>query len=199
SRIETATTASLPVGARIKTRWAFGSGGPLGIGPPHDHILLAPINRSTRENAVKVDQRRAHFGAAGADRIFANRIFVPAAPFFDDGDGLLDSSGRLEIAVQYNRVREISQINGRFHMTNQSMLSQDHNGQHALLTEVSQQLMELGHQKTLIGHGVLITVEAIEHDDTSIVPFHGAANSMGKFARRHFRRINLLYDKALTA
>ena len=122
---------------------------------------------------------------------FANAFLVLAAPLFDYGDRLFYLAGCLKEPQSYDHVRQIAQVHRRFGRRDEPVLGQDENSHDALMVKIGAQFVELIVEIFLAGHGVEITIEAVNHDKLA-TPLHGTANARGEFAGRNFRRIHLL-------
>src|SRR3954466_9747186 len=72
------------------------------------------------------------------------------------------------------------------------MLGQHQDGKDASVTEIAQQLVHLKNQKTLVRHRVEIAIEAVNYHYPRVSTFYAAPHCVGKLARRHFSRGDLL-------
>ena len=61
---------------------------------------------------------------------------------------------------------------------------------HVLLAQIAQDFVELSNEEALLGHGVQVAVQAVDHHYHSAVTFDGTADGMRKFAWRQLRRVD---------
>ena len=73
------------------------------------------------------------------------------------------------------------------------MLGQGHDGGHALLVQVGEQLMHLHGQKLFSRHRIHEPVHAVDHDDLN-PRFHQLAHGMHELAGRDFGGIDLAHQ-----
>src|SRR5438046_6220556 len=73
------------------------------------------------------------------------------------------------------------------------MLRQNQNRDDSKLVERTEQLMHLQDEKALLRHRIHIAVQAIDDDDTDRIVLYTVSDNVGKFARRHLGRIDLLH------
>src|ERR1041384_5730262 len=73
------------------------------------------------------------------------------------------------------------------------MLRQNQYRDDTKLVERTEQLMQLQDKKALLRHGIHITVQTIDDDNADKIVLYTVSNNVGKFARRHLGRIDLLH------
>ncbi len=105
---------------------------------------------------------------------------------------MLDRPLHLEIAKQHDRVGEIGQVDRRLHVPHDPLLGQDHDRDDTLLVEEGEELVQLQSQVMLLGHGIQVSVDAVDDDHASSVLAHGMVNLMSHLARRNLGGIDLL-------
>lgn len=82
------------------------------------------------------------------------------------------------IARQDYRVRKVGEIDDRLHGPDQPLLRQHHDGDYALLIEKGQQLVQLQRQVALRGHGVEVSIDAVDHDHAHVIVHDRLADTM---------------------
>src|SRR3954469_14965486 len=115
-----------------------------------------------------------------------------AAALLHDGEGTPHRSADLKIAQHEHRITQIADIESRFHRTDQPMLSEDQDGQHAFLPEIAQELMHLKDEESLIRHRVEVTVQTVDDDNPGVILFDALSYIRGEFPGGHLGGIDLL-------
>ncbi|MDQ3234632.1 MAG: hypothetical protein M3Q07_22740, partial [Pseudobdellovibrionaceae bacterium] len=111
---------------------------------------------------MKGFQRLSDLDAMRRGSKLANRLFVLATAFFDDGNGFPYPTSVLEEAKINQGIGEIAYFNrGRHILSENALLRDDYERQDALLIEKVKELVQLGKQKVFIDHRVKIAIEAV--------------------------------------
>lgn len=92
---------------------------------------------------MKVDQRLADRDAVSADPKLADGVFVGTRPLFHDRDRPTHSPKSFEVTQQQNRIGQVGNIYGRFHLANQAMLCDREECCRSLSIEELKQLMHV--------------------------------------------------------
>ena len=122
---------------------------------------------------------------------FANRVLMASAAPLNGGDRLANFSLGFEIAEQENIVREIADVNRTLQWgANGAGLSENHQREDAAIAKVGQKLMQMHRQKLFSGHGLEISVQAVEHNNAGVCFLDVLLNAGDQFSRRHFGRID---------
>src|ERR1700709_1360912 len=182
--------ASRPTGIKTKTT-------PFGVSissivPTHQRRLLPFVHRRACENTAKTLEWRSDDNALTAELEFPDGMFVLTASFLQEGECAPHAAIELEIAQHQHAIGEIADVEGRIHRSEHAMLREHQNGKDPELTEVAQQLVHLQDQEALVRHRVQVAIEAVDDHDTRVSGFSAAAYGIGKLARRHFGRVDLL-------
>ncbi len=106
------------------------------------------------------------------DAEFADRIFVSAGTLLKHGNCAPHLPDRLKIAQQKDGIGEIGDVDGRLHIADQSMLGNRKKSRRAQTIQILQQLMHVQDEKLLLGHGVLIAIQAVNDDRSNVFFFH---------------------------
>ena len=80
--------------------------------------------------------------------------------------------------------------------SDQALVGADEERRDALLTEITEQLVQLHRQESLVGHRIEIAVQAVDDDDSRALVFDGPPNRVRELARRELRRIDGLEPDA---
>lgn len=101
--------------------------------------------------------------------------------FLDHGDRSPHPSRSLEVAQQYDCVREVGHVDRRLHVADKPMLCNGKEGIGALPVQILKQLMHVKDQRIFIGHRRLIAVDAIDDDSLGVRLVHAFAHAMREF------------------
>src|SRR5581483_7602539 len=155
--------ASRPIGAKMRTRQSRSALLIDIVAELRD--LIAGVARVAREDAAEARERRAEHDAGAAQAEFADRVLMVAAALLHDGERAPHRSRQLEVAQHHDCVAQIADVERRLHRSDQAVLRQHQDGQHALLAEITQQLVHLQDEEALVRHGVHVTVQAVDDDN----------------------------------
>src|SRR5688500_2552846 len=136
------------------------------------------------EYAVEVAQWIADVQAMAVDAQLTDRALVLAGALFQYGDRLAHLAARLEVAQQHHRVGEIADVDRTLHVPDQALLRVDHQGDHAELAEVGEQLVQLDQHEMFFRHRVDVTIEAVDDDGARAGFLDGIADALYELARR---------------
>ncbi len=89
---------------------------------------------------------------------------VRAGPLLEHAHRLVDLAVRLEVAEQQDRVGQVADVDLAHPADHQPVLGDDHDRDHPLLVEVGEQLVQVGDEEPLLGHGVHVPVQAVDDD-----------------------------------
>ena len=106
--------------------------------------------------------------------------------------------GGLEIAQQDDRVGEIGDVDRGLHVADQPVLGDGQEGRRALAVEELQQLVHVQDQLLLLGHRLLVAVEAVDHDGARAEAFDARPHPLREFAGAHLGGVDLL-DQQIAA
>src|SRR5215207_8416692 len=188
-RIVAATAASRPEGARIRT----GAGCSfIALASLHESGIPTFIRRNPGQDPAELDQPFTHTHATAVDREFPDRVLVRAGPLLDHRRSTSDLSTGFKEAQQQNGVAEVGQIQRGRHVAHHAGLRQDQDGDHALLVQVGDQLMHLQDHELLVGHGVQVSAQAVDHDHPSAPVLDRVPHFAGELTGREIGRVDLL-------
>jgi hypothetical protein len=156
---------------------------------------FADVNRNSAQNTVKVVKWSAKRQAVLTNPELADRVFMLAGSLLDHRDGAPNSPFSLEKAQQYDRVCEVGNIDRRFHVADEPMLGDRKECGYAQPIQELQQFVHVQNEGMLLGHRLLIPVEAIDNDNMDFIIFYAPAYAMRKLAGRKLRRIDLLDEQ----
>src|SRR3954471_21026210 len=191
-----ASTPSRPVGARTSTRCSWGSSslnfGLLGRAAVAQERLGGPrVLETSAEHPLEFLDLSSDPDPAGADAQLAHRVLVGAGAPLDQRDRLADLTERLEVAQQDHRIGQVGEVDRRLQgLPHETRLGHHQQGQHPLLVEVGEQLVQMEQEEALLRHGVPVAVQAVEHHDADAV-LDRAADVEGELARRQLGGIDL--------
>src|SRR6185437_8929247 len=183
------TFASRPTGASTR------------IGPAASSVGIRPRleKRGSRageggnagQHALELRQHRTHAQALAVDKELPDRRFVSSGALLHHRKRAADAPARLEEAQQQHRVGEVGEVDRGLHGADQAVLGEDHDGHHALLAEIAQQLVHLQGEVGLLRHGVLVAGERVQHDDAG-AGFDSVADHGRQFAGRELGGVHVL-------
>ena len=95
------------------------------------------------QHPLEVVQRGPNRNPAAIDLEFTNRIFMRPGALLDGRDGPPHAPQGLEVAKHDDRIGQIGDIDGRFHVADQAMLRHCHERRRALAVQILQQLVHM--------------------------------------------------------
>src|SRR3954447_25742982 len=187
-----ASTASRPVGASTSTRASRPSRSG-GIGLPlrvHQWLGSSQVLEMSGEHSLEFPQLPPDARPFRGDAQLAHGALVGTRAALDQRDGLAHLAEGLEVAQQDHRIGQVGEIHRRLQrLAQEARLRHDQQGQHPLLIEVGEQLVQMEQEEALLGHGVLIAVQAVDHHDPG-APLDRAADVVGELSRRELGRVH---------
>src|SRR6185437_6867302 len=183
--------ASRPTGARMRTSASGTSACPAAIFR-QQWSLVARVDRRPAKDPGETFQRRPDAHPAVAQPEFADRMFVASAALLHHRKRAAHRAVILEVTQHQHGVAEIADVQRRFHGTDQPVLRKHQHRKHAQLAEVTQQLVHLKDEETLVRHRVEIAVQTVDDDNSSVVLFHCSADPVREFSGPQLRGIDLV-------
>ncbi len=105
----------------------------------------------------------------------------------------MDLGVGLVIAEQDHAVCQIADVDGGRHpRPDEAVLGHHQDRGDPALAEETEQLVQVEGEEPLLGHGVEVAVEAVNHDHLDVVLLDRAAHLAAELARRELGRIDLL-------
>src|SRR5215469_8876710 len=158
--------ASRPTGATISTRRTNSS---CVIGLLQHPLAVAPKYGGSAQYMPKITQRCTDANAAaGFQHEFPNRPLMPPATLLQDRQGSSDGSRHHEKPQVQHGIGQITDVHGRL-ASEQSMLCEDKDREHAMLIEIGRQLVQLVVEITLPWHGIQIAVQGVNDDQLAAI------------------------------
>src|SRR5271166_6702962 len=118
---------------------------------------------------MKVVQGSSDVNPIGTQFELPNSVLMTAATAFDGGDGLAYFAMSFEVAQEQDIVGEIADVDRALQRgANGTGLSQNHDREHAAISQIGQQFVQMHGQELLPGHRLKIAVQTVEKDETNV-------------------------------
>jgi hypothetical protein len=124
------------------------------------------FDRDAGEDAAQFHQRRAEVDALRVEPDLADRLLVRATALLQRRDRLLHPSLVFVQPHHHHRIGEVARVHRRAHRrAHHPRLRRHEERGDAVVVEVGQQLAQLHHEETILGHRVEVAVEAVDDHD----------------------------------
>src|SRR4029079_1278151 len=133
-----AACASRPIGASTRTRRSSRSVCTVIRIFLHERLRVSNVCGRSCHYAAALRERRADFHAFRGKLTLANCIFVRAAALFHHRNCATNPPACFEVAQHDDSIAKVAEIDWCLHLSEQAMLSQNHDGQNTKLIQIGE-------------------------------------------------------------
>ncbi len=147
-----------------------------------------------RQNPPELLERRPEPKPVAVHRELPDRALVTAAAFLRNRDGFPNLPLGFEVAQEEDRVGEVADVDRNVQVgAHEAVLRHRRDHGDPALAQIAEELVELDGKQLLLGHRIVVAVEAVDDDDPGVVVFHGPTDQPPELTGRKLRGIDLLH------